>query len=425
MFFIPILKPTVAAAVSNCHSGRMSASPTDFPTLFLGGPVKIGSRLFFAVLLALAVQLVCPPPITAQDIPSQLQQRYDTAVANLLAASKEAKYTGAKFYHSPLAESEDWQGRWNRAAEQGKAAAAELKAASLEIVMQSSAPSKDILSVAIQVLIESFDEFQYELCYQIANRLHQLDPNQPIIQTYKARSAILTNRFAEAQQFMNEFVAAVGQLPESETILFRSLKELEANYQTEMKLRESDLAAGDLPQVELETTQGNMLIELFEDQAPDTVGNFVYLVESGFYDEMVFHRVVKNFKPLSMMQVGLFTPAGPKDIGYTIFDEQSHENARHHLRGVLSMAVVEGTPNTGGSQFFMTLSPMPHLDGKHTVFGRIISDTQVLDKIHPTRTINEEGKEEPIADAIYDKIIRARVLRKRNHQYLPKRVPKK
>ena len=423
--FILFRKPTAAAAVANCHSGGMSAPPTGVSILFFDGPGKIAKRLFFAVLFAVAVQLFCTPPITAQEIPKQLQQRYDTAVADLLAASKEAKYTGAKFYHSPLAESEDWQGRWNRAVEKGKTAAAELKAVSLEIVMQSSAPSKDILSVAIQVLIESFDEFQYELCYQIANRLDQLNPNQPIVQTYKARSAILTNRFAEAQQFMNEFVAAVGEFPESETLLFRSLKELETNYQAELQLRESDLAAGDLPQVELETTQGKMLIELFEDQAPDTVGNFVYLVENGFYDEMVFHRVVKNFKPLSMVQVGLFTPAGPKDIGYTIFDEHAHENARHHLRGVLSMAVVEGTPNTGGSQFFMTLSPMPYLDGKHTVFGRIISDTQVLDKIHPTRTINEEGKEEPIADATYDKIIRARVLRKRNHQYLPKRVQKK
>ncbi len=423
--FVLFRKPTAAAAVANFHSGGISAPPTDDSTLCFAGPVKMVKRLFFAILFAVMVHLFCTPPITAQEIPIQLQQRYDTAVADLLAASKEAKYTGAKFYHSPLAESEDWQVRWNQAVEKGKTAAAELKAASLEIVMQSSAPSQDILSVAIQILIESFDEFQYELCYQIANRLDQLDPDQPIVQTYKARSAILTNRFAEAQQFMHEFVAVVGEFPESETLLFRSLKELEANYQTEMKLRESDLAAGDLPQVELETTQGKMLIELFEDQAPDTVGNFVHLVENGFYDEMVFHRVVKNFKPLSMVQVGLFTPAGPKDIGYTIFDEHSHENARHHLRGVLSMAVVEGTPNTGGSQFFMTLSPMPYLDGKHTVFGRIISDTQVLDKIHPTRTINDEGKEEPIADATYDKIIRARVLRKRNHQYLPKRVPKK
>ncbi len=104
----------------------------------------------------------------------------------------------------------------------------------------------------------------------------------------------------------------------------------------------------------------------------------------------------------------------------TIYDEL--KNSRRHFRGVVGMSNVEGVPNSAGSQFFVTAVPVPFLDGHHTVFGRVISDTRVLDQLQPTFTIDDKGKEEPIVSAIPDSIIRARVLRKRDHEYLPRRV---
>jgi peptidyl-prolyl cis-trans isomerase A (cyclophilin A) len=129
----------------------------------------------------------------------------------------------------------------------------------------------------------------------------------------------------------------------------------------------------------IETNLGTMEIELFNDKAPRTVSNFVDLIEKGFYDGVIFHRIISGF----MIQGGDPTGTGMGGPGYEI-DDEFHPDLKHDSKGILSMA--NAGPNTGGSQFFITLAPQPHLDNRHAVFGKLISGEDVLDKIGAVET---------------------------------------
>src|SRR5512147_1098580 len=126
----------------------------------------------------------------------------------------------------------------------------------------------------------------------------------------------------------------------------------------------------------METDKGTMVFELFADKAPKTVNNFVFLAREGFYDGVVFHRVIADF----MAQGGDPTGKGSGGPGYRFADE-FHPSLKHDKPGILSMA--NAGPGTNGSQFFITHVPTPWLDGKHTVFGQVVEGMDVLMSIPP------------------------------------------
>lgn len=148
-----------------------------------------------------------------------------------------------------------------------------------------------------------------------------------------------------------------------------------------------------LPVVLLKTDKGNIKIELFEDDAPNTVANFIYLAENGYYNGLVFHRVIPDF----MIQGGDPTGTGRGGPGYNFADEFSDKK---HEVGTLSMA--NAGPGTNGSQFFITHVQTPWLDGRHTVFGHVLEGQEVVDAI-----------------AQGDKIIEVEIENKRDHEYEP------
>ena len=178
-------------------------------------------------------------------------------------------------------------------------------------------------------------------------------------------------------------------------------------------LRAAEAKADDLPRVRIKTSAGDLVVELFENEAPNTVANFVSLVEKGYYAGTPFHRVIPEF----MAQGGDPTGSGAGGPGHAIDCEVDLPSARKHFLGSMSMA--HAGANTGGSQFFLTFRPTDHLDGKHTVFGRIIEGFEVLPKLN--RTQNEQGQ--PVPGIQPDKIVKATVLRKRDHAYEPKTLP--
>ncbi len=124
----------------------------------------------------------------------------------------------------------------------------------------------------------------------------------------------------------------------------------------------------------ISTARGDIVIDLAADVAPKTVNNFVFLARQGFYDGILFHRVISNF----MIQGGDPTGTGRGGPGYS-FEDETRNNPLKHETGVLSMA--NAGPNTNGSQFFITHSPQSHLDGKHTVFGKVVEGQDVVDAI--------------------------------------------
>jgi cyclophilin family peptidyl-prolyl cis-trans isomerase len=126
----------------------------------------------------------------------------------------------------------------------------------------------------------------------------------------------------------------------------------------------------------METDMGTMVIELFADKTPKTVNSFVFLAREGFYDGVIFHRVIVDF----MAQGGDPTGTGRGGPGYR-FEDEFHPSLKHDKQGVMSMA--NAGPGTNGSQFFITHGPTPHLNNKHSVFGQVMEGLDVLMSIPP------------------------------------------
>src|SRR5947207_2918356 len=173
-----------------------------------------------------------------------------------------------------------------------------------------------------------------------------------------------------------------------------------------------------------ETTLGNFTAELFDAQVPKTVANFVGLAEgtkewkhpkSGerhkqpFYDGIIFHRVIKGF----MLQGGDPLGQGYGGPGYQ-FEDEFHPELKHDKAGLLSMA--NAGPNTNGSQFFVTLAPTPHLDRRHSVFGRVTEGLDVVKKIGSTPT---NAQDRPVTPVVINKIT---IEKKKRHFYLSSRL---
>ena len=155
----------------------------------------------------------------------------------------------------------------------------------------------------------------------------------------------------------------------------------------------SDTENQSLPSIMMQTSKGKINIELFEDEAPNTVSNLIELSEQGFYNGLIFHRVISDF----MIQGGCPDGQGTGGPGYR-FSDECHPDRTHDGPGILSMA--NAGPNTNGSLFFITHSAQPHLDGKHTVFGRVVEGQDVVNSI-------SQG----------DEIQSISVLNKRDHEY--------
>lgn len=131
----------------------------------------------------------------------------------------------------------------------------------------------------------------------------------------------------------------------------------------------------------VETNKGTIVIDLYAKHAPKTVNNFVFLAKQGFYDGIKFHRVISNF----MVQGGDPTGTGSGGPGYK-FEDETRGNPLTHETGVLSMA--NAGANTNGSQFFITHSPQSHLNGKHTVFGKVREGMDIVNAIRQGDTMN-------------------------------------
>ena len=141
--------------------------------------------------------------------------------------------------------------------------------------------------------------------------------------------------------------------------------------------------------VRIETSMGDIFVELYPDIAPKTVSNFKALVKSGFYKDMIFHRVIKNF----MIQTGDPTGTGNGGNSRKIvgeFKSNGIENNLSHERGIISMARANGDNNSASSQFFIVHKTYPSLDGEYAAFGKVVAGLEVVDKIATVKTDNND-----------------------------------
>ena len=267
------------------------------------------------------------------------------------------------------------------------------------------------------VMEMSYHENQYVTATRIAEQLWKDgDQSAEVLNVGGAANFALHN-FKQAQQLFDE-AKKRNSLDPNIGGTFSDAAVKYVGYWAEeqqIRAREAQLQGDQaLPQVELVTDRGKVVLELFENEAPNTVANFISLVERKGYDGTRFHRVIPNF----MVQGGdpNSRDDDPKDDGqggpgYNIPCECYRKDARRHFRGSLSMA--HGGKDTGGSQFFVTHIPTHWLNAEtapagHTVFGRVVSGMEVIDATRPG-----------------EKLVSARVLRKRNHAYQPKTLAAK
>jgi cyclophilin family peptidyl-prolyl cis-trans isomerase len=285
----------------------------------------------------------------------------------------------------------------------------ETAAIALGIAEPKDAKVREFCGAIVAVKLKEDDPAQ---ALELANLLGKAGATDGKIDLLAATAAMVLSRLDEAAAWLAKAEAHGEQKPKVAE-LRATIEDERPKVEAEMKLRQADAAADDRPRVKITTSKGDVVVELFEEEAPNTVANFVSLVEKGFYDGTPFHRVIGGF----MAQGGDPTGTGSGGPGYVIECECGLPAARKHFLGSLSMA--HAGKDTGGSQFFLTFRPTEHLDGRHTVFGRVIEGFGVLPKL--TRTQAEKG--DPIPGIQPDTIVKATVLRKRDHAYGPKTSP--
>jgi cyclophilin family peptidyl-prolyl cis-trans isomerase len=219
-------------------------------------------------------------------------------------------------------------------------------------------------------------------------------------------SSFARHNFEDAQQYFQK-AEQFGAMDQMGNNYFGEIKKGYIKYwEQEQVIRAAEVKADDLPLVRLTTSVGVVELELYENEAPDTVGNFISLIEQGYYDGLSFHRVLQNF----MAQTGCPIGDGTGGPGYKIYCECLRKDFRRFFTGTLGMA--HSGPNTGGSQFFITFRPTGNLNAKHTAFGRVTKGLEIVRKIARVDPGKPDAKLKP------DSIIKAEVIRKRDHDYV-------
>ena len=369
---------------------------------FVGGSLVVGvacSGRGVAADVPAAVNDSATPSSDAKQNFTKAQQELKRLIGELAALQAE--------YQQPGADKQQIEARFNAARDEARVAAASLETSATAVVLAE--PNNEAAVQVVRDVIQgamASDDARKALA--VAETLRKAGAADGPTLLAGATAAMTVSKLDEATEFVKAAAAAGVDADKIES-LERAIAAERPKVEAEMAKRAAEAEADDLPRVKIETTKGTIVVELFENEAANTVANFISLVEQHFYDGTPFHRVIPQF----MAQGGDPTGTGTGGPGYAIACECETPGARKHFLGSLSMA--HAGKNTGGSQFFLTFRPTEHLDGRHTVFGRVIEGFDVLPKLQ--RTEGERAGGEP------DRILKAEVLRKRDHEYVPDKLP--
>jgi len=311
---------------------------------------------------------------------------------------------------------EEIKKQFRNLAEKGEKMQPEVLSAAEKAYSASPNTDTELTNLLLATAYQNCRLDNYEEALRLSNLLIQNNCPDNRIYNIGGVAAFATSHFEKAEQYLKAVAEANKPIGIGDPGLDSVVHSFMANpakfkrdLAKEQELRAEEAKADDLPRVLLKTDKGDIEIELFENEAPNTVANFISLIERGFYDGLTFHRVLPGF----MAQGGCPTGNGTGGPGYHIPCECNKSDARKHFRGSISMA--HAGPNTGGSQFFLTFIPTVSLDGRHTAFGRITKGMEVLSKIQ-RRNPQMANQPKP------DKIVKAEVIRKRDHEYKPKKT---
>ncbi|MBX9791566.1 MAG: peptidylprolyl isomerase [Pirellulales bacterium] len=264
----------------------------------------------------------------------------------------------------------------------------------------------ELMDFMSTIAILNFDGDKFDDALDLAECLIANNFPKPEVYDLAGLAAHELDRLDDAEKYLR-IAAEKNALSSYGRELLAELPNYRAVVEAEMARRAASDEKGDLPRVRLHTTRGDIVLELFEDDAPNTVASFLGLVADGFYDGLNFHRVVSAFGAMS----GSPTNDGQGGPGYETLFEGNSAQPLPHLRGTVSMVPL--TKRTNGSQFFITLRPSraAGLNGKQTVFARVIEGMDVVTRLHRFDTVEPNSLFEP------DRILEATIIRRRSHRY--------
>jgi cyclophilin family peptidyl-prolyl cis-trans isomerase len=314
------------------------------------------------------------------------------------------------YYTADEAERDDLAERFRETRQEGRQLESELIQAAIRSLARQPDEDEELREFLTWVATFFFNTQQYEDALRIAQLLIENHIENRAVYETAARSAFACHEFPLAERYLEILTEEHGEI-EPYADRLRSIPYYQKEWKRERQLRQAEALADDLPRVLLRTNRGEIELELFENEAPNTVANFISLVQQRFYDGATFHLV----QPGIQAQSGRPQGTGEYGPGYTIPCECYRPERRLHFRGSLSMAHQQR--DTGSSQFNLMFQPVRGRDGTHTVFGRIVRGLEVLAKLQPRG-------QDPFSQTIKpDWIIEAQVLRMRDHPYVPRTIP--
>ena len=254
-------------------------------TLLLIGWIGLGMST--AALAQEAIATTVTTPSLEDASLEEVQQQYNDATEKLRSSLKKVQASGIRFFSGSSEESEEQREEWQQAVDAGNSQIELLRAAAMELFRRQDRPSDEVIDLALRSGLLDVSEERYHVGLQILERANSISPT-PRSKNFMARVQLLDNKFEAAKAFFAGHPEDIESLTQTESYLYQSIDELISQFKREQQLREAEAESDDLPRVELITSQGRIVLELFENEAPQTVANFINLVEQGFYNGVIF-----------------------------------------------------------------------------------------------------------------------------------------
>jgi len=359
----------------------------------------------------------------AQAEPQQVQshdarRQFDEAFGPWRAIVAELAVLDLDYQVASGRRRDELRARFEELVEAGRAAEDQVLQAALRAYAQAPAENVQLAGFLLGSVMMLVQGEEYEDGLRVAQVLLDNGVAFPELYTLAGKAAFAVGEFELAAKHIR-----LARQDQNKTLtreadqILDTIEYYRTAWGQEQQLRAAEAAADDLPRVLLRTSQGEIELELFENEAPNTVATFIWLVEQGYYNGLGFYRVVAEL----MAEAGCPRGDGTGEAGPLVLKECRAANCRRHFRG--SLAMMSTGPATSGSRFYLSFLPLRHLDGEHTVFGRVVRGIEVLARLQrrepPDSFTLEVNPHSNIVVPPADTILAAQVLRKRNHPYRP------
>ncbi len=370
-----------------------------------------------ASLALLNAMIACCSPSVSLCAQSDHKLVFDQSLAEWKQCAKDATIACQKFLICDADEADGFRQDWIHAIERGRDKFKTLIDVCIQRLKSESVADQSSLAFIFLAMEFHFEAGDYEAAHQLGETIRGVAPNMAILLGKLALCSFATNRFDECRDLIEKINQLGIPITPDLAKIAATVDAQIISWKHESELRKAEAKADDLPQVEMMIEQfgttEKVTLELFENEAPNAVANFISLVDQGFYADRAFFRVVSHVDATG----GCPNDDGTGTPNYLIASEFSRPGARKHFRGSLGMVNLDQSGKEG-SQFYILLTPNPTLDGRSTVFGRVLEGMSIFDRLNRTHFTDEtQNTLKPIPDIVLARIQSARVLRKRDHEY--------